>query len=85
MKLKGSAVSDLFGTRTELDEKSIHDRIVSIEKRTTWIESELNDPKNQSTDTCRYSKSMLESLEEELKLLQLTAAMLYRRSNIIEK
>lgn len=81
----GSAVSDLFGKRAELDEQSIHDRIVEIESRVTWISSELNDPQNQSVKTCRYSQETLETLREEKNLLELMANVLYRREKIIEK
>jgi hypothetical protein len=85
MTLTGSAVSDLFGKRAELDEQSIHDRIVELESRITWISSELGDPKNQSPTTCRYSKETLESFEEEKNILELYANVLYRRGRIIEK
>ncbi len=83
--LDGSEISDLFGKRTELDEQSIRDRILEIESRVTWLSSELRDPANGSYETCRYSKEILESFEDEKNLLNLTINMLYRRKEAIEK
>ena len=85
MILQGSEVSDLFGRRAELDENSIRDSIIELESRITWITSELDDPKNQSSETCRYSKDMLESLQDERSLMTLLTNVLYRRAKMIEK
>lgn len=84
-RLTGSEVSDLFGRRSELDSASIRSRILEVESRITWITSELDDPKNQSPKTSRYSNEMLGSLDDEKNVLSLYASILYRRREMIAK
>ena len=83
--MTGTMISDMFGTRPDLDSKSVHDRIVELERRALWISSELGDAANYSTETSKYSSRMLESLEDEKNLLELLANVMYRREKILEE
>ncbi len=80
----GQILNSILGTKPDLDEDAIHGRIVDIEKRILWIDSELNSKENESLDTCRYSKEMLESLDDERHILSLLANVMYRRGKILD-
>ena len=75
----------MLGKKPDLDEKSVHDRILDLESRSLWIDLELGSKENQSFETCAYSKDMLESLEDERNLLALLANVMYRREKLLKK
>lgn len=83
--MKKSDISDLFGIKPEMDKKSIHDKIVELEHRWTWISVEMRAIENELVDENKYSSEMIESLEEEMNLLNLLTNVLYRRDKIVEK
>lgn len=75
----------MLGKKPDLDEKSVHDRILDLENRSLWIDLELGSKENQSLETCTYSKDMLESLEDERNLLALLANVMYRREKLLRE
>lgn len=77
--MKMSKINDLLFQRPDFDQEEIRKRILEFESRSLWISSELNDPENQILDTCKYSSDMLQSLEDEMNLLNLLANVMYRR------
>lgn len=78
-------LNSMLGRKPDLDEKAVHDRILELESRSLWIDSELASKENQSFETCAYSKDMLESLEDERNLLLLLANVMYRREKLLRK
>lgn len=78
-------LDSMLGRKPDLDEKAVHDRILELESRSLWIDSELASKENQSLETCVYSKDMLESLEDERNLLLLLANVMYRREKLLRK
>lgn len=78
-------LNSMLGRKPDLDEKAVHDRILELESRSLWIDSELALKENQSLETCAYSKDMLESLEDERNLLLLLANVMYRREKLLRK
>lgn len=81
----GEILIKMMGRKPDLDEKSVHDRILDLESRSLWIDLELGSKENQSLETCAYSKDMLESLEDERNLLLLLANVMYRREKLLRK
>ena len=81
----GQILIKMMGRKPDLDEKSVHDRILDLENRSLWIDLELGSKENQSLETCAYSKDMLESLEDERNLLALLANVMYRREKLLKK
>ena len=81
----GEILIKMMGRKPDLDEKSVHDRILDLESRSLWIDLELGSKENQSLETCAYSKDMLESLEDERNLLALLANVMYRREKLLKK
>ena len=81
----GEILNNMLGRKPDLDEKSVHDRILDLESRSLWIDLELGSKENQSLETCAYSKDMLESLEDERNLLLLLANVMYRREKLLRK
>lgn len=81
----GQILRNMLGKKPDLDEKSVHDRILDLENRSLWIDLELGSKENQSLETCTYSKDMLESLEDERNLLALLANVMYRREKLLKK
>ena len=81
----GKILMNMLGKKPDLDEKSVHDRIIDLESRSLWIDSELGSKENQSLETCAYSKDMLESLEDERNLLLLLANVMYRREKLLRE
>ena len=81
----GEILIKMMGRKPDLDEKSVHDRILDLESRSLWIDLELGSKENQSLETCAYSKDMLESLEDERNLLLLLANVMYRREKLLKK
>ena len=81
----GEILRNMMGRKPDLDEKSVHDRILDLESRSLWIDLELGSKENQSLETCAYSKDMLESLEDERNLLLLLANVMYRREKLLRK
>ena len=81
----GEILMKMMGRKPDLDEKSVHDRILDLESRSLWIDLELGSKENQSLETCAYSKDMLESLEDERNLLLLLANVMYRREKLLRK
>ena len=81
----GQILRNMLGKKPDLDEKSVHDRILDLESRSLWIDSELGLKENQSLETCAYSKDMLESLEDERNLLLLLANVMYRREKLLKE
>ena len=81
----GQILRNMLGKKPDLDEKSVHDRILDLENRSLWIDLELGSKENQSLETCAYSKDMLESLEDERNLLALLANVMYRREKLLKK
>ena len=81
----GQILRNMLGRKPDLDEKSVHDRILDLESRSLWIDLELGSKENQSLETCAYSKDMLESLEDERNLLLLLANVMYRREKLLRK
>ena len=81
----GEILRNMMGRKPDLDEKSVHDRILDLESRSLWIDLELGSKENQSLETCAYSKDMLESLEDERNLLALLANVMYRREKLLKK
>lgn len=80
--MKLSKINDIFCKRPDFDQEEIRNRILEFESRSLWISSELNDPENQVLDTCKYSNEMLQSLEDEMNLLNLLANVMYRRMKL---
>ena len=78
-------LNSMLGRKPDLDEKSVHDRILDLESRSLWIDLELGSKENQSLETCAYSKDMLESLEDERNLLLLLANVMYRREKLLKE
>ena len=86
IKIKaGEILMKMLGRKPDLDEKSVHDRILDLESRSLWIDLELGSKENQSLETCAYSKDMLESLEDERNLLLLLANVMYRREKLLKE
>ena len=81
----GQILRNMMGKKPDLDEKSVHDRILDLENRSLWIDLELESKENQSLETCTYSKDMLESLEDERNLLLLLANVMYRREKLLRE
>ena len=81
----GQILRNMLGKKPDLDEKSVHDRILDLENRSLWIDLELGSKENQSLETCAYSKDMLESLEDERNLLLLLANVMYRREKLLRE
>ena len=81
----GEILIKMMGRKPDLDEKSVHDRILDLESRSLWIDLELGSKENQSLETCAYSKDMLESLEDERNLLLLLANVMYRREKLLRE
>lgn len=81
----GEILIKMLGRKPDLDEKSVHDRILDLESRSLWIDLELGSKENQSLETCAYSKDMLESLEDERNLLLLLANVMYRREKLLKE
>lgn len=81
----GEILMKMMGRKPDLDEKSVHDRILDLESRSLWIDLELGSKENQSLETCAYSKDMLESLEDERNLLLLLANVMYRREKLLKE
>ena len=81
----GEILMKMLGRKPDLDEKSVHDRILDLESRSLWIDLELGSKENQSLETCAYSKDMLESLEDERNLLLLLANVMYRREKLLKE
>lgn len=81
----GEILMKMMGRKPDLDEKSVHDRILDLESRSLWIDLELGSKENQSLETCAYSKGMLESLEDERNLLLLLANVMYRREKLLKE
>lgn len=81
----GEILRNMMGRKPDLDEKSVHDRILDLESRSLWIDLELGSKENQSLETCAYSKDMLESLEDERNLLLLLANVMYRREKLLKE
>ena len=81
----GEILRNMLGKKPDLDEKSVHDRILDLENRSLWIDLELGSKENQSLETCAYSKDMLESLEDERNLLLLLANVMYRREKLLRE
>jgi hypothetical protein len=81
----GEILRNMLGRKPDLDEKSVHDRILDLESRSLWIDLELGSKENQSLETCAYSKDMLESLEDERNLLLLLANVMYRREKLLKE
>ena len=81
----GEILRNMLGKKPDLDEKSVHDRILDLENRSLWIDLELGSKENQSLETCAYSKDMLESLEDERNLLLLLANVMYRREKLLKE
>lgn len=81
----GEILNNMLGRKPDLDEKSVHDRILDLESRSLWIDLELGSKENQSLETCAYSKDMLESLEDERNLLLLLANVMYRREKLLKE
>lgn len=81
----GKILINMLGKKPDLNEKSVHDRIIDLESRSLWIDSELGLKENQSLETCAYSKDMLESLEDERNLLLLLANVMYRREKLLRE
>jgi hypothetical protein len=81
----GEILIKMMGRKPDLDEKSVHDRILDLESRSLWIDLELGSKENQSLETCAYSKDMLESLEDERNLLLLLANVMYRREKLLKE
>ena len=81
----GEILNKMLGRKPDLDEKSVHDRILDLESRSLWIDLELGSKENQSLETCAYSKDMLESLEDERNLLLLLANVMYRREKLLKE
>ena len=81
----GEILMKMLGRKPDLDEKSVHDRILDLESRSLWIDLELGSKENQSLETCAYSKDMLESLEDERNLLALLANVMYRREKLLKE
>ena len=81
----GQILRNMLGKKPDLDEKSVHDRILDLENRSLWIDLELGSKENQSLETCAYSKDMLESLEDERNLLALLANVMYRREKLLKE
>ena len=81
----GQILRNMLGKKPDLDEKSVHDRILDLENRSLWIDLELGSKENQSLETCAYSKDMLESLEDERNLLLLLANVMYRREKLLKE
>ena len=81
----GEILRNMLGKKPDLDEKSVHDRILDLESRSLWIDLELGSKENQSLETCAYSKDMLESLEDERNLLLLLANVMYRREKLLKE
>ena len=81
----GQILRNMMGRKPDLDEKSVHDRILDLESRSLWIDLELGSKENQSLETCAYSKDMLESLEDERNLLLLLANVMYRREKLLKE
>ena len=81
----GESLIKMMGRKPDLDEKSVHDRILDLESRSLWIDLELGSKENQSLETCAYSKDMLESLEDERNLLLLLANVMYRREKLLKE
>lgn len=81
----GQILRNMLGKKPDLDEKSVHDRILDLESRSLWIDLELGSKENQSLETCAYSKDMLESLEDERNLLLLLANVMYRREKLLKE
>ena len=81
----GQILNNMLGKKPDLDEKSVHDRILDLESRSLWIDSELESKENQSLETCTYSKDMLESLEDERNLLTLLTNVMYRREKMLRE
>lgn len=80
--MKQSKINDILCKRPDFDKDEIRKRILEFENRSLWISSELNDPENQSLDTCKYSSEMLQSLEDEMSLLNLFTNVMYRRMKL---
>ena len=81
----GEILMKRMGSKPDLDEKSVHDRILDLESRSLWIDLELGSKENQSLETCAYSKDMLESREDERNLLVLLANVMYRREKLLKE
>lgn len=81
----GQILNNMLGKKPDLDEKAVHARILDLESRSLWIDSELGSKENQSLETCTYSKDMLESLEDERNLLVLLANVMYRREKLLRE
>ena len=81
----GEILMKMLGRKPDLDEKSVHDRILDLESRSLWIDLELGSKENQYLETCAYSKDMLESLEDERNLLLLLANVMYRREKLLKE
>jgi len=85
MDMKADAIGLMFGVKPDMDETSIHDRILELEARSLWIAGEMGRKENQSLDTCRHSKEMMESLEDEMHLLDLLSNVMYIRERIVKE
>ena len=81
----GQFLNSVLGTQADLDDDAVHARILDFEKRSLWIEAELNDKENQSLETCRHSAEMLESLQDEKNLLELLTNVMYRREKLLKQ
>ena len=81
----GKILINMLGKKPDLDEKSVHDRIIDLESRSLWIDSELGLKENQSLESGAYSKDMLDSLEDARNLLLLLANVMYRREKLLRE
>lgn len=82
--MKGNIVSEVFGIRPDFEKSQIRDRVLELERRVAWLASELLDDGNGFPKSGRYSKEMLDSLDDEMHVLELLANVMRRRQKIVE-